>query len=1232
MGLEKLKSIFDNIQKPSTSPFGGRHGGLTPGTPSQPPHPSEHTTMMESALGTIGTNLSRYFGEGFPDFKAPSAHESSLLPGFHWSNDSKYDFGISPPAVNYFGGENSYFAKINPTIPGFTINFQSSLYNHGDSNISNSPILETQFYPFAGDFPSTTTWEEVVGNLPFGDVDGLIPANAGKYNFPDIDIEKLYDGYTFDPRQNRIGVFPVGKTDIEFLNPKNPYTGTKFDDPLIAGLDGGGLFNSSDDKYSSIFRTINKPSGFVITDPTNGDVTTVGGQILLQGNMTSTPIGSGYGSVETGLLGAYNKFGSGLNIPTTVPITNDFVQSRTISVDPTTVGPVELGKGQYVFEGGLTNLLHSHRHQIDDRLSLKKGHNILAGLGTLNPEAGGGFTFGGLRGFEPYIVSAIPLGESDNPSTEDFGGDPSSFFDNTKTFFENALSISGRKLNFGTRMFPMMRSATDLFRVAQYVSSPSGLLWVGKQAMLSRLNPRNARQYDPTSLLSGFPLGAGIKFPMRRHGALIGLFDTYENTVFEKITRNSEFVSNIPGLSDLTSAVGKTPNQEISAFATVFNKAQDTFFVGGNAFQALGFNTLGQTDITNVAPAPRGLADLPIIGGLFNRISFDSNVSERPRNFGGAKGPRKARSVSILKRHSSLKIPSLNGNLVTNPKGLSRASKLVKSEIDDQLGNISGYPMFDVISIADFNYERNVKRSLGEGGGNSLQQQLDRFMPDENPESPKKAILLANYPILGNIANSQNFIEAMDDPQDGFGKSRFKFGNARTLNTRNNFSYQNALWEWNRELGKNVVVYDHEDIPHEMNRQTTMQILYPYSKLPKSDGTNIARTYMKQLRGNLDFGDNTTNIEKYFSLTGFDNPITGVTPINRPADPNTTGDGYGSDTWVNPRALTYTTFVPHKIERPSVERPIEDAPSGQSPTTLPFNNLDKLRNFALRPYDGVDASISSDENAYEISDLYGRTVGKTGYAVVGGTQQQSMDSRVNRSSGVNRLGDFMTLVDMNFDENGIGKIGQGSGETLAEAHPSDNKRIESSQDGMPFYFKDLRDNSYIVFRAYIEALTENISPTWTPENYIGRSEPVYVYERAEREISFTLKIFAQSETELDMIYKKLNRLTSLCYPQYKEDTQFGGKTRMKPPLSRLRIGELFGNTDIASESNRQMLGFIKSVSYSYPDTSPWETIRGKRVPKHITAAINYQVIHEDVPRLGTSFYGWTGEELTVGAP
>ena len=208
-------------------------------------------------------------------------------------------------------------------------------------------------------------------------------------------------------------------------------------------------------------------------------------------------------------------------------------------------------------------------------------------------------------------------------------------------------------------------------------------------------------------------------------------------------------------------------------------------------------------------------------------------------------------------------------------------------------------------------------------------------------------------------------------------------------------------------------------------------------------------------------------------------------------------------------------------------------------------------------------------------------------------------------------------------------------QTLQDAYGESGRNIlEEKKQGMPFYFKDMRTNAYIFFRAYLEGLSENISPTYNATQYIGRSEPVYTYSMSERELSMTLKLFAQTREELANIYKKMNKLTSLCYPEYFKDevttevddgtttsnvvTNVGYGNRMKAPLTKLRIGEMFG------KENSELQGYIKSLSYSVDQASPWETEVGARVPKYIIATIGYQVIHSTVPNLETKFYGYIG--------
>ena len=230
-------------------------------------------------------------------------------------------------------------------------------------------------------------------------------------------------------------------------------------------------------------------------------------------------------------------------------------------------------------------------------------------------------------------------------------------------------------------------------------------------------------------------------------------------------------------------------------------------------------------------------------------------------------------------------------------------------------------------------------------------------------------------------------------------------------------------------------------------------------------------------------------------------------------------------------------------------------------------------------------------------------------------------------------GDKMTLSKM-FKGRGLNSQGDDTW-VIAEAMEDDNTLgfdINAKENGMPFYFKDMRDSKYIFFRAFIEGLTENIQPNYNPTQYIGRSEPVYTYGQTERDINFTLKLFAQTKTELSSIYEKMNALTSLCYPQYFEDTFLTGEVdnnnnpikrsygnRMKPPLTKLRMGELYGNR------RNELMGYIKSISYAVDQTSPYEVDSEKRVPMHIIATIGYQVIHSSVPNLETQFYGYIGD-------
>ena len=216
------------------------------------------------------------------------------------------------------------------------------------------------------------------------------------------------------------------------------------------------------------------------------------------------------------------------------------------------------------------------------------------------------------------------------------------------------------------------------------------------------------------------------------------------------------------------------------------------------------------------------------------------------------------------------------------------------------------------------------------------------------------------------------------------------------------------------------------------------------------------------------------------------------------------------------------------------------------------------------------------------------------------------------------IGDAMSLIEIN-------KPKDGADIKMEDVHPNDTKKIESVEHGMPFYFKDLRTNQYLFFRAFLEGINEAITATWSEEKYVGRSEPVHVFEGGTtRSISYTLKLFARSKDEFKVMWEKINHLTSLCYPEYKDDELFESsgvkrKTRMKAPFVKMRIGELYGS------ANKEAFGFIESLTYNIPDEAVWEIEKGKRVPKYVTVDMTFRHLHESVPDNKTAFYGYVGE-------
>ncbi len=75
-----------------------------------------------------------------------------------------------------------------------------------------------------------------------------------------------------------------------------------------------------------------------------------------------------------------------------------------------------------------------------------------------------------------------------------------------------------------------------------------------------------------------------------------------------------------------------------------------------------------------------------------------------------------------------------------------------------------------------------------------------------------------------------------------------------------------------------------------------------------------------------------------------------------------------------------------------------------------------------------------------------------------------------------------------------------------------------------FKFFDVVNKKFIIFRALLSGISDNITPEWGEQKYIGRPDQVYVYQGADRKVSFTFDIYPKSVQELPLLMEKLNYL------------------------------------------------------------------------------------------------------------
>jgi len=163
------------------------------------------------------------------------------------------------------------------------------------------------------------------------------------------------------------------------------------------------------------------------------------------------------------------------------------------------------------------------------------------------------------------------------------------------------------------------------------------------------------------------------------------------------------------------------------------------------------------------------------------------------------------------------------------------------------------------------------------------------------------------------------------------------------------------------------------------------------------------------------------------------------------------------------------------------------------------------------------------------------------------------------------------------------------------------------------------------FRGAITGLTDNSTPAWSGTNYAGRPDQIYSYGGVERTLSFDLKVYVASHTQIKDMYQRVNKLYELTRPSPDDLFQ---PTRMSAPITNLTIGDYLREqvilTGLTVSPIEELAWEINDPDKDYPSSTlnarystQVPSVAGTQqryiVPRGLNMSLNFTVIHNEIP-------------------
>jgi len=157
---------------------------------------------------------------------------------------------------------------------------------------------------------------------------------------------------------------------------------------------------------------------------------------------------------------------------------------------------------------------------------------------------------------------------------------------------------------------------------------------------------------------------------------------------------------------------------------------------------------------------------------------------------------------------------------------------------------------------------------------------------------------------------------------------------------------------------------------------------------------------------------------------------------------------------------------------------------------------------------------------------------------------------------------------------------------------------------------EFKDKKYLIFPAYIDQVQDSFDISYNPQEVYGRMDPIPIYQRTQRSVTFDLKLPSFGLEQSREISRKLNILVQNLYPTYQK---YGNVNVISsPPL--VRVG--FSNLLYDSATNNSLLGYFSTgvdITHELKD-GVFARADGYEVyAKYYSLSFTLNVLHEYTP-------------------